>query len=202
MEKTLIDIRWENEPDLDKLRQLHELAARDPKSATAGLVALADRGSAASMWYLADIYMGQDPALKSIDKGKHWYARAEKMGIVQASHMLGRISFEQNDYDTAFSKFSVGQRAGYAPSAYRLALMYGQGVGIPINKERCRMLLAEAAVKGHLFAKRDLMTLYLRGAFGLRLFVRGITIAFSLLKDIVLLKSMRSGPELEERTLC
>ncbi len=199
--ESMSGIDWASEPDIDALSRFHALLQNDPQAALIGLEALANRGSAMGMWYLADAYMGRATTPRSVCKARYWSERAEMAGIHQPLHMLGRMFFEQKEYVEALATFSASARGGYAPSIYRVAKMYREGLGTQIDIEKCRALLIEAASKRHVFAKRNLMGLYLTGAFGCRSFLRGILMIPSLLGDIIALKSL-DGPKLEERIIC
>ena len=85
---------------------------------------------------------------------------------------------------------------------YRLGLMYKEGKGTDADMELCRRWLSAAASKGHFFAKRDLMTLYLAGRFGRSAVGKGIAMLFSLARDLILLKSERDDESLKERIIC
>jgi TPR repeat protein len=193
-------INWDNEPDRTELARLHNLYLRAPSSAIIGLELLAGRGSTASMWYLADI-LRRKGGPRNNDKAVYWFELAQKNGLVQASHMLGRISFEDGNYERAFSEFSAGANMGYPPSIFRLAWMHIFGQGTATSLERAAELFAIATSKGHLFAKRDLATFYLSGRFGARQIIRGIAMLASLIGDMVRIK-MIPMENLEERILC
>jgi len=122
---------WKNEPDLDRLRDLYAKLENNPFQALPGLKELAEQGSLASALYLADYFMNQaSPPNKNEDQAKYWYAKAHQYGYPQASYMLGRLYYEENQYQLAFEAFSKGAEKGYAPAIYRLAKLYQNGEGI------------------------------------------------------------------------
>ena len=193
---------WANEPDIDELRRMYALLVTDFGKAVAGLESLAGRGSTMSMWYLAEAYMGTY-APKDLSRAKYWYGQADEKGASEASFMLGRICAQEGDYDSAFAAFSRGANRGYLPSIYRLAMMYQDGLGTKKDSSRARVLLQEAASKGHVFAKRDLATLYVKGTFGPVLVFRGIALLVTLLFDVVglVIRAIRRGPIVDDRLL-
>jgi TPR repeat protein len=198
----VIDLHWDREPDLGELHRFYKLLSQDPAGAVTGLESLANRGSVASMWYLAELYAGRKAMPKCIDKAKYWYTRAKEKGYVEASHMLGRIAYDEHDCVRAFSEFSAGANTGYPPSMYRLGLMYGKGEGVGIDSAKQIGWLSEAAGKGHLFAKRNLAALYLSGRFGLHRFIRGLSMLFSFPVDLIRLKATKNNDEFYRRTVC
>jgi TPR repeat protein len=197
----LISYNWTEEPDRAELHRLYTLLQEEPSSATAGLESLANRGSAMSMWYLADAY-SRRAEIENADTAIYWYERAAKAGLVQAAHAVGRIYFEQNEYSKALVAFSVGVKAGYAPSLFRLGMMYQRGSGVSTDYEKCRALLADAAAKGHVFATRNIMSMYLSHKFGYGQFWRGLLMIPTFLRAVIALKFIQTEEELEEHILC
>jgi hypothetical protein len=63
--------------------------------------------------------------------------------------------------------------------------------------------LEEAASRGHVFAKRDLASLCMRGSFGVWPVFRGLGLLAGLAVDIVgvVFRSLRRGPTIDERLL-
>src|SRR5262245_44785590 len=182
----MYDIRWENEPDIEEYRRLDALFKVDAERALAGFETLAKRGSIASMLYLAEEYRTGGPSRsKDLNKAKHWYAKADQEGLASASYMLGVVCTRLNEYDEAFAAFSRGATHDYLPAIYRLAMMHHDGLGTSQDIDRCRALLEIAASRGHLFAKRDLATLFIRGRFGLISVMRGISLLVSLLFSVI-----------------
>ena len=203
----MYDIRWEEEPDVEEYRRLDALVKVDAERALAGFEALAARGSVASMLYLAGEYrIGGASVLKDLDRAKYWYEKAEQNGGAPASYMLGVVCSQLSQYDKAFAAFSRGAARNYLPAIYRLAMLHHDGLGTSTDINRCRTLLELAASRGHLFAKRDLATLFLRGRFGPLLMMRGISMLASLLFNVIgfCAKSLRRGPQaviFDERVL-
>jgi TPR repeat protein len=179
------DIDWDSEPNLNALREAHSLLKTNADVARQRLEQLADSGSIASMWYLGDAYATGRFFPKELDKARTWFRRAEEAGWTPASFMLGRTYYELKDYKSAFESFSRSAAKDYVPGVYRLAMMYGDGLGVNKNQLECRRLLEIAVSRGHLFAKRDLASLYTSGAFGWGSVLRGVSISFSLLIEMI-----------------
>jgi TPR repeat protein len=194
---------WKDEPDRDQLSRFYSLLTSDPGKAVAGLEALAQRGSTMSMWYLADAYVSGTGLPKDSDRAKYWYAKADQMGCAPASYMLGRMCIKAQEYDVAFAAFSRGAQKGYLPCMYRLAKMFQDGVGTRRDLHECRRLLEAAVSKGHIFSKRDLATLYVRGSFGLIPAMRGLFLFASLVIDVagLVVRAIKPGSTIDERVL-
>jgi TPR repeat protein len=197
-------LNWENEPDLDELRRLHALLARNPADAVPGLEALGERGSVASALYLADLYMmGDCSPYGDESKARYWYSRAHEKGCAQASYMLGRLYSKAHQHDLAFAAFAKGAEEGYAPAIYRLAKMYQRGEAAPQDLSQYRRLLELALSKRHIFAKRDLAWLLLSGRCGPTEIARGAVMLLSLWSDVAFLigRAVTPGSTLDERVL-
>ena len=178
---------WDREPDLDALRRLMDRQATAPAQTLVGLEALAGRGSTMSMVYLAHAYRngigtGVDPV-----RSREWFERAAAAGSLLASYELGWIHWGAKDYEKAHGVLSTGIARGYPPALYLSATMYADGQGVPVDVERARELLEVAVAHGHVFAKRNLGVLLIKGRFGLRQIPRGLLLWLSGIKDVLVL---------------
>jgi TPR repeat protein len=178
---------WKDEPDIDELRRLHGMLVTHPAQALIGLKELAGRGSVMSMLYLADAYRtgtgtGIDPS-----QTREWFARAAAAGSLLASYELGGIHWDAKDYETAHREFSRGAAKEYAPSMNLLAMMYANGLGVPVDVQRARELLEGAVAQGHVFAKRNLGCLLMKGHMGVWQIPRGFLLFLSAFMDVLIL---------------
>lgn len=198
-----LDIEWDSEPDMDGLCTAYALLATNGSAARSKLEELADRGSVASMWYLADAYTSGRFFSKDLEKAKTWYTRAEAIGWLPASYRLGKTYFLLNDYNSAFEAFSRGAAKNYVPAMCRLAMMYKDGLGTRKDINQCRNLLNIAASKGNLFAKRDLAGLYITGSLGVLMIPYGVSMLISLAFDLAKITITREfkNPGFDDRTL-
>lgn len=179
------DIDWTTEPDTMELRNAYALLGSHFDQARQMLEKLAERGSVASMLYLGDAYTSGRFGSKNLLEAKKWYERADSKEWIPAPYRLGRIYFSLADYASAFRAFSRGADKGYPPAVYRLGMMYIEGLGTSRNLEQGRRFLAVAIADGHLFAKRDLAGLYIRGKFGLLNVPKGVMMILSLMLELV-----------------
>jgi uncharacterized protein len=177
---------WENEPNLDKLRQLHALQSTDPTRALAGLRALAGRGSVMSMVYIAHAYKTGNGTKIDLTQAEEWHRRAVAAGIVRASYESGRGHLRRMAYRGALDAFRIGAKENYAPSMNILALMYLRGEGVPRDAAKARDLLEGAVAQGHVFSKRNLGKLLMSGRFGRKHMVRGFFLFVAALTDVLI----------------
>jgi TPR repeat protein len=179
------DIDWTKEPDLGELRAAYALLEINFDQARPKLERLSDRGSIASMWYLGDAYSSGTYAAKNLNEAKIWYERAESSGWMPASYRLGRTYYNLKNYASAFEAFSRGAAKNYSPAIYRLGMMYEEGLGTRKDLIECRRLLNIAVADGHLYAKRDLAGLYMKGTFGVLNIFKGLWMILSLIFDLI-----------------
>jgi TPR repeat protein len=176
---------WEGEPDLAELRRAHGLLATDGTQALIELKALADRGSTMSMVYLAHAYRTGIGTGIDLRQAEDWYGRAAKRGSTLASYELGRVCLELKRYADAKEAFNVGTAKSYAPSMHMLGMMYFKGSGVDSDLSKARDLLERSAALGHVFAKRNLAMLLIKGRFGLLQVPRGLWLLLSGFKNAV-----------------
>jgi hypothetical protein len=133
---------------------------------------------------------------------KYWYEQAKQRGFVEAGHNLGRILYDEHEYESAFAEFLAGAITGFPPSMYRLATMYRNGEGAGKDNAEYERWLSASARGGHVFAKRDLMTLYITHNISIRRIISAIMIFVSLPFDLIRLKTMKNDNEIEKRIIC
>jgi TPR repeat protein len=178
-------IDWTREPDKEALNHAFNLLSSDPEEALVELKALADRGSIASMLYIAHTYRKLKGDLL---QSNEWFRRAMNAGSLLGSYELARNYREANNHSDALEVLRVGESDGYAPSIHQLGVMYWKGLGVDKDTDKARKLFERASALGHVYAKRNLGILLLtsqpREVFrGLRLWMRAIKDAWQLLPD-------------------
>jgi TPR repeat protein len=178
------DMYWKNEPDMTQLRHAYSLRSTDPAQSLAELRALADRGSLASMVYLAEAYTKGLGTSVDLLQAEEWYKRAAQGGSVLASYHLGRSYLAKNDYLNAMKAFESGALAGYMPSTRQLGGLYLRGTGVERDLNKAREFFERASASGNVFAKRDLAYLLIRGHFGFLQILRGAGLFFTAIKDL------------------
>jgi uncharacterized protein len=177
-------IDWTKEPDTTQLRNAYNLLESHFDQGRRILEKLAENGSVASMFYLGDAYASGRFGSKNLLEAKKWYERAESKEWIPASYRLGRIYFSLGDYASALQAFSRGADKGYPPAIYRLGMMYIEGRGVSRNLDEGRRFLTAAIADGHLFAKRDLAGLYIRGKCGRLNIPKGLVMMLSLILEM------------------
>jgi len=178
-----MSISWDTEPNLHRLREAHDLLAKDPMRALSELQALADQGSVMSMVYLGYAYkngigVGVDPS-----KALAWYEHAARSGSVLGLYGLGLMSLDMKQYQKAKESFKAAVALEHPPSMNMLGKMYYTGLGCKKNIQTAKDLYQRSAALGHVFAKRNLAILLMRGKFGLSKILPGVALFLLSLKE-------------------
>jgi TPR repeat protein len=87
------------------------------------------------------------------------YARASKIGCLEAFNALGRVHRNDGEFTEARKAFQAGAELGNLGSMCWLGAMMIWGQGGPIDTENGSVWLNRAADKGHLAAKGQLLIL-------------------------------------------
>lgn len=85
-----------------------------------------------------------------------WCQLGAEHNIVEAQFDLANLFGLAGNYDLAFYWYKRSADQGYAPSKYRLGLLYQLGSGVHRDEGRAIQLFQEAASAGHLFAQQKL----------------------------------------------
>ncbi|TAL80809.1 MAG: sel1 repeat family protein [Beijerinckiaceae bacterium] len=175
---------WDREPDLVSLRQAHALLKSNPGKAITDLQRLAEQGSVMSMVYVGAAYRRGAGVPRNDSEAEQWFRRASTGGSIFASHELGKILLERQEYQDAALLFVRCAALNYSPSLYRLAVLSMNGDGVEKDLLKSRQLLEQASAQGSVIAKRALGIALIKGHLGKREVVRGIRIFASALKTI------------------
>lgn len=186
---------WNLEPNLEALRAAQEKINKQPLEAISELETLSSRGSIISKWVLGDIYYRGEHIKKDYLRSKEWFEFFSAPERPFGYYMVGRILSEIGRFDLAKMWYRRGVEVKYLPCMYRLGIMCFESDG------NCKIegeaLIREAAHRGHLFAKRYLAGLYLKGRFGLTRVPYGVFIFASLLGLMIRMSFTENFEEIE-----
>jgi TPR repeat protein len=176
---------FQGEPDLAALSAAHELLKKEPERALPILAKVADEGSLLSMIYLGDAYRKGIGVSVDIAEAKKWLRRATDAGSRVAPHQLGLVHLDLKEYQQAEEMFRLGASWHYLPSLYRLGVMFADGVGTTPQPVLAREFFESASSRGHVFAKRRLASMLLRGSGGSVNIPRGVWLFVSGFIDAI-----------------
>jgi uncharacterized protein len=183
----LEDNEFKKEPDLAALSAAHALLKTAPERALPMLEELAGRGSLVSMIYLGNAYLRGRGVRVDVEKAKAWLDRATREGSKLAPHQFGLLYWDLKDYQRAEEMFRLSASWNYLPSLYRLGLMFADGMGMALQPKLARDFFERASSQGHVFARRNLAGLLMRGEGGPRNIVKGVWLFVSGLAGVAVL---------------
>lgn len=174
------------EPDLPRLRRAYALLASDDASAVQEFKALSEAGSTKSMIYLGYLFREGKGVSADLKEAEIWFKRAYESGSITGLFYLGRLYMRLENYSESEKIFLEGADRNYPPAIYWLARLYYRDPPRWKRLNEARPLLELAQDRGHIWARRDLARLYMRGAFGMDQIPRGIWLFVTGLKDLLL----------------
>lgn len=180
--QTLSEQAFEAEPDLASLRVAYSKLQSDPIGAIQEFKTLADRGSVMSMVYLGDAFANGTGSHADLEEAEKWFLRASATGSVEGTFHLGAFYFDRKEYSKAEHVFDSNGLKDYPPAMDRLAWIYIE-TKQPEKIERARRLLERASALGHIYAKRHLAGLMMRGKLGLSAVLPGVRLFFAAVLD-------------------
>ncbi|MDH5670027.1 MAG: sel1 repeat family protein [Nitrospira sp.] len=144
---------------------------------------LAEQGSATSQLALAGMLAEGLGTTRNLEESEIWYGRAAAAGLSEAQYRLGYVHFHRKEYDGALVYYEKAASQGHLQALWRLAWLYREGKGVSVDSSRAYELFCEAAKRGHIFAKRDMALMLLRGHKGVAKVVEGIIVLIGCVVD-------------------
>lgn len=95
-----------------------------------------------------------------------FYERAAALGSVLGSFCHGRWLTRAGDHAGAYRMYLIGARANYPPSLFRVGYSLVRGMGVSPDQKKGYSFLTEAALRGHVFALREIAVQDWRGSRG------------------------------------
>lgn len=129
-----------------------QFADREYSAALGNCLKLAENGYDEFQVSVGWMYLYGKGTHRDLDKAKYWFERAANCGNDQAQWYMGRLVYEDGDYNAALRWFEKSAAAGYAPALYRLAVHYDLGEGVKVDKAKAFNLFKQASEAGHLIA--------------------------------------------------
>jgi uncharacterized protein len=158
--------------DVNRFERDLEKAARrysegDFKSAYEQYLKLAKEGNGESQVFVGWMLEQGIGANRNSDSAKDWFKRAANLGSLQGAFYYALHLIKHGEYEEAFTWITKAASKGDVPSIFRLGHMYVHGRGTNINIEKGLYYLESAAKQGHIYAKRELTVLDMKGHRGL-----------------------------------
>jgi TPR repeat protein len=150
------------------------LASGRNHDAIVGFQALENKGVVEAKRYMGFIYERGLGVPADSATAERYYRQAAEQNDILSQRYLARLLKELGRNEEALKWYSRAAESGSASAEYWLYVMYKRGIGAAVNANSAMQHLERSALKGHLFAKRDLALAYLRGSFGVSGRLRGL----------------------------
>lgn len=171
--------------------------ARKYAEAFSKYLVLSEQGDVQSQIVVGQMYEDGLGVQQNLGQARRWYEAAAERNSLEAQHRLGYMFYQANDYTSAFSWYQVAASRGYLPALWRLAWLYRQGKGVAVDQTKAYSLLEQAAKSGHIFSKRDLAVMLLKGQQGFSGIFKGVGLLSECILDAI---RILSRSESDERT--
>jgi len=128
---------------------------------------------------------------QDLKQAKRWLEPAAESGNVDAIYLLGIVYSMAGNHHQAISKLNSAAELGYSAAYYQLGKIYFTGIHTERNNRLAYDYFNSASKLGHIFAKREVALMNIKGykgisgiPIGLFLFVASIfTGIYSAIKD-------------------
>lgn len=148
---------------------------------------LADKGSVDSQVFLGWMCQNGLGVQKDFDKAFTWYENAAKLGSSEGQFYLAKSYARHSEFTKAKDWYSKAAEKNYSPAIYRLGWIYDTGRGVTVDKEKAFLCYKKAADLGHIFAKKQLAILLIKGHRGFYSRLYGVLIFIKCIVLVVLL---------------
>lgn len=149
--------------DSDEIERLRSLlrSSRD-REARPLCEKLVEQGHPELAVHLGWMYETGRECVRDPDLARKYYQLSASSGDVMGQYYLGRFLLRSNEVKEGIRWLELSASEKYAPSLYRMGLLYRQGRFVPRDPQRARALLEAAASRGHFFARREIISSALR----------------------------------------
>lgn len=146
--------------------------------------ALAYRDSVLSILFVADALRAGDRYELDLEKAEGWYSRAASLGSGRAMYGIGCIHVTKGAYAEAVAAFEVGAERNCGAAMWALGLIYSQGGGVPVDRERAIACWELGSRSGHVWSRRSLSRALIGGGQGVAAQAKGYALLASALVSL------------------
>ncbi|GMR20209.1 MAG: hypothetical protein BMS9Abin36_0804 [Gammaproteobacteria bacterium] len=127
----------------------------------------AETGHVDSQVFVGWLYSkGSNDVEKNLEQAKRWLVPAAKSGNVDAIYLLGTVYYMLGDYNQAVSIFNHAAELGYSAAYYQLGKIYFTAEVVEKDIELAYKYFKKASDLGHIFAKREVALMLIKGYQG------------------------------------
>jgi TPR repeat protein len=147
-----------NDVEIEKLVS-QAIDAEDFAEARLLLESIVEQNSEFSLSTLGWMHEAKKTGFFDLGLAASYYERAAKIGSLEAFNSLGRVLYNQGEFEKAREAYRAGAELGNLGSKSWLGVMMLSGKGGPIDVENGMVWITAAAKEGHLAAKGQLLIL-------------------------------------------
>jgi len=135
---------------------------------------LAKRGSVSAQTVVGWLYYKGQGVTQDRESAQAWLEKAADSGSAVALFYLGGLYRGQEKYREAIEYLERAARQDYAPALYHLSIMYDEGEGVAMDKDRAQNYLKKAATMGHLRSQKEIAVRLIKGDSGIWRIPQGV----------------------------
>ena len=167
------------EPDddfktIEEAKRLYD--RKEYEKAFALYLILAERGNMECQTFVGWMYFKGEGVAKDHIEAKSWISRAANTGDRNAQYSFGVMCHLLGDYQNALVFYTKAAASGHSAAYYQLGEMYYAGLGVEMNYVKAYEFFETGAKMGHIFAKRQLSLMLIKGFKGLPYIPAGIAL--------------------------
>lgn len=160
----------------------------DYRTALRIYVSRADQGDVTAAVYAAGMYLGGLGTDVDVDRAESLLARGVALRMPEAIYRQAYVSKLRGDASKFAEGLADAHRLGLLQATVALAACYLRGYGVPRDESRYRGLLGEAALRGHIRARKMLATRILIDADGVGSVAKGLSMLAAAAVDGIILR--------------
>lgn len=135
---------------------------------------LAQNGSVTAQTVVGWFYYMGHGVTQNRETARQWLERAAGSGSAVALFYLGGLHRGQKRYQEALKHLEGAAEQNYSPALYHLGIMYDEGEGVTVDKDRAQYYLTKAAGLGNLRAQKDIAMSLIMGERGVWRIPQGV----------------------------
>ena len=128
----------------------------------------AHEGDVTCQMFVGWVYAkGGNGVAKDLFKAEEWLSKASRAGDINALYILATVHFQSGNRNKGIAEFCKAHDLGYSAASYQLGKIYLNGFGVKPDKEKAFKYFVEASKRGHIFARKEVALMLIRGKRGI-----------------------------------
>ena len=141
----------------------------------------ANKGHIESQVFVGWLYLkGEKDIERNLEESIKWLKIAAKSGSSSGHYLLGISYYYLLNYDEALAEFISASKLNYFAADYQIGKMYYFGIGVQKDIEKSYQYFLTAKKQGHLFARRQVAIILMKGHKGFLNIMKGVFLFLTL----------------------